>query len=175
MSSHTACCLFPLSHATCRNTSTSGLSCTIGWTPHSRVLAHSSQGQTSRNATATSLIQVHPLLELSVKSPHASLLHHHLPRAPLGSHSCQERGKPRERQADILILLPLPAQWGGSLVSSSTSKLYIWGMELKYETIQLEHEQGNESQQLGGRPSLSPSIHRVSLPINSHLGCWWFC
>lgn len=52
---------------------------------------HSSQGQPSRNATATSLIQVHPLLELSVKSPHASLLHHHLPRAPLSSHSCQER------------------------------------------------------------------------------------
>lgn len=62
-----------------------------------------------------------------------------------------------------------------SLVSFSTSKRYIWGMELKYETIQLEHEQGNESQQLGGRPSLSPSIHRVSLPINLHLGCWWFC
>lgn len=50
----------------------------------------------------------------------------------------------------------------GSLVSFSTSKLYIWGMELKYETIQLEHEQGNESQQLGGRQSLPPNIHRVS-------------
>lgn len=54
----------------------------------------------------------------------------------------------------------------GSLVAFSTSKLYIWGTELKYETIQLEHEQGNESQQLGGRQSLSPGIRRVSPSIH---------
>lgn len=65
-------------------------------------------------------------------------------------------------QFDIIAL----AYTVGSLVFFSISKLYIWGMELKFETIQLEPAQGNESQQLGWRQSLSPSIHRVLASIH---------
>lgn len=42
-----------------------------------------------------------PLLELSVKSPPASFLYHRLPRAPLGSHSCQEKNKENQEKGRL--------------------------------------------------------------------------